>query len=161
MTHKVFFSFHYVPDNWRVATIRSIGAIEGNKVATDNSWESIKQSGDLAIKRWIDNEMNGRSCTIVLIGEKTYSRKYVKYEIEKSVEKGKGILGIYIHNLKNSEGYQSKKGENPFLHTNLGIADILSIKTYDPSYTNSQDVYAYIKDNIEDWIEYSLQNRLR
>ena len=26
---RVFYSFHYKPDNWRVATVRNIGSIEG------------------------------------------------------------------------------------------------------------------------------------
>ena len=35
--HRAFYSFHYVPDNWRAATVRNIGAIEGNKAAPDGT----------------------------------------------------------------------------------------------------------------------------
>lgn len=31
MARKVFFSFHYQPDNWRVSQVRNIGVIEGNQ----------------------------------------------------------------------------------------------------------------------------------
>jgi len=48
---QVFYSFHYKPDCWRAATVRSIGSIEGNKPASDNDWESITSAGDLAIKK--------------------------------------------------------------------------------------------------------------
>ena len=54
---QVFYSFHYKPDCWRVSMIRSIGAIERNKPASDNDWETITKSGDEAIKKWIKEQM--------------------------------------------------------------------------------------------------------
>ena len=72
---QIFYSFHYKPDNWRVATVRNIGAIEDNKPANDNYWETIKKGGDVSIKRWIAGQMKGRSCTIVLVGTNTAGRK--------------------------------------------------------------------------------------
>ena len=41
MAHRVFYSFHYKPDNWRAAMVRNIGSIEGNRPATDNGWEAV------------------------------------------------------------------------------------------------------------------------
>jgi hypothetical protein len=114
MARRVFYSFHYVPDAWRTSQVRNIGKIEGNKPASDNDWETVRKGGDTAIKKWIDGQLNGRSCTIVLIGAETAGRKWIKYEIEKSWNDGKGVLGIYIHNLKDANGKQSAKGKNPF-----------------------------------------------
>lgn len=54
-----------------------------------------------------------RSCVIVLIGTETASRKWVQYEIKEAWKRGKGIVGIYINKLKNSQGEQSQKGDNP------------------------------------------------
>lgn len=51
MPKKVFFSFHYKLDNWRVGQIRNIGAIEGSPAATDNDWETVKKGGDAAIQK--------------------------------------------------------------------------------------------------------------
>ena len=62
MAHRAFYSFHYKPDNWRAATVRNIGAIDGNKPAPDNDWETIKEGGDVAIKKWIADQLKGRSC---------------------------------------------------------------------------------------------------
>ena len=31
--------------------VRNIGTIEGNRPATDNDWETVKNGGDAAIKR--------------------------------------------------------------------------------------------------------------
>ena len=66
MARRVFYSFHYDRDNWRVATVRKIGAVEGNSPAKDNDWETVKKGGDAAIKRWIGNQMDRRTCTVVL-----------------------------------------------------------------------------------------------
>ncbi len=39
--------------------------------------------------------MDGTSVTCVLIGSQTANSRWVKYEIEQSIEKGNGLLGIY------------------------------------------------------------------
>lgn len=114
MARKVFTSFHYSNDNWRASQVRNMGKIEKNLKATPNRWEEVKRRGDHAIKAWIDANMVGRSCLIVLIGEKTAGRKWIEYEIQKARLDGKGILGIYIHNLKDRHGLKSLKGRNPF-----------------------------------------------
>lgn len=162
MARKVFFSFHYKPDNWRVATVRNIGVIEGNKPATDNGWESITSNGDSAIKRWIAEQMHGRSCTVLLVGSGTANRKWINHEIVKTWEDGKGILGINIHNIKNSNGLQSAKGTNPFKRFEVGGKSMDKIvKVYDPPYSLSKNVYDYIRDNIETWIDTAIDIRKR
>jgi len=85
MARRAFYSFHYAPDNWRASQVRNMGVIEGNTPATDNDWESIKKGGDAAIQKWIDDQMDGKSVAIVLIGANTAGRKWIKYEIKKSL----------------------------------------------------------------------------
>lgn len=160
MPRKVFYSFHYAPDCWRVSQIRNIGAIEDNKPASDNDWEEVKKGGDVAIQRWIGNQLNGRSCTVVLIGKETAGRKWIEYEIKKSWNEGKGVVGIYIHNLKNKDGLQTNKGKNPFeafILKGQKLSEI--VKSYDPPYTISTNVYNHIKENISDWIEEAIKIR--
>ena len=132
---QVFYSFQYIPDNWRVSQVRNIGQIEDNKPVSDNKWEEVKKGGDKAIKKWIDDNLNYRSCTIVLVGENTANRKWIDYEISKSWDDRKGIVGIHIHKLKNTNKKQSKKGNNPFEHITFGenktkLSSI--VKCYDP-----------------------------
>ena len=124
---RVFYSFHYVPDNWRASQVRNMGVVEGNPPASDNDWESITQGGDAAIRRWIDDQMKGKSCVTVLIGSQTAGRKWIDYEIEKAWKDGKGLLGIYIHGLKNPIGDQSTKGANPFDKFTVGQRKLSSI----------------------------------
>lgn len=162
MAKRVFFSFHYQADNWRAATVRSIGAIDGSSVATDNEWETIKKGGDSAIQKWIDGQIHGKSCGIVLIGSATAGRKWIDYEIKKCWDEGKGLLGIYIHNLKDSSGNQSSKGANPFATFTLknGTVPLTSVVTaYDPPYTDSKQAYSYISTNLESWIDAAVTAR--
>lgn len=162
MARRVFYSFHYKPDNWRASQVRNIGVVEGNTPVSDNNWEAVKKGGDTAIQKWIDDQLNGRSCSIVLIGKDTAGRKWIKYEIEKTWNDGKGVLGIYIHNLKDSDGNQSSKGENPFddftmKRDNKKLSNI--VKAYYPPYSTSTNVYDYIKNNLDNWVEEAISIR--
>ena len=160
MSSRAFYSFHYIPDNWRASQIRNMGVVEGNRPASDNDWEKIKKGGDAAIKKWIDGQLIGKSVAIVLIGAKTAGRKWIKYEIKKAWEDGKGVLGIYIHNLKDKDGNQSTKGGNPFSTYKIGDKNMSDIvKAYDPPYSTSQNVYDYIKNNLAAWIEEAIEIR--
>lgn len=162
MARRIFYSFHYLPDNWRVSQVRNIGAIEGNKPASDNDWETITKGGDRAIEKWIDEQMIGRSCVVVLIGSATANRKWINHEIVKAWNASKGVLGIYIHNLKDREGKICKKGNNPFDHINhnpSGKKLSSIVKVYDPPGAESTDVYNHIKNNLEKWIEVAIDIR--
>ena len=106
--------------------------------------------------------MHGKSCSIVLIGSQTAGRKWINYEVEKAWNDGKGLLGIYIHNLKDRLGNQSAKGKDPFVGFTVGqkrLSDI--VRAYDPPYKTSTYVYGHIKDNIADWIEEAIRIRGR
>ncbi|MBZ0179424.1 MAG: TIR domain-containing protein [Melioribacteraceae bacterium] len=160
MAKKVFTSFHYKPDNWRASQIRNIGKIEGNSVASTNKWEEVTSGGDDAIKKWIEDNMKGKSCVIVFVGEKTAGRKWIKYEIKKAWNDGRGIFGIYVHNLKDREGNQCNKGANPFDDFNVDGKKLSSIvKCYDPPFSTSTYVYDHIKENIGDWIDKAIEIR--
>ncbi|MEJ1470818.1 MAG: TIR domain-containing protein [Candidatus Sedimenticola sp. (ex Thyasira tokunagai)] len=116
--------------------------------------------GDTAIKKWINNQLSGKSLAIVLIGEKTAGRKWIKYEVKKAWEDGKGVLGIYIHNLKDSDGNQSNKGSNPFDAFNVEGTSLSSIvKAYNPPFSTSTYVYEHIEENLADWIEKAIEIR--
>ena len=160
MARRVFTSFHYVPDHWRASQVRNMGKIEGNSVVSANQWEEVTKGGNKAIEKWIDDNMSGKSCVIVLVGENTAGRKWIKYEIEKAWNEGRGVLGIHIHNLKNSIGNQANKGRNPFEDFSVNGKNLSSIvKCYNPPFTTSTYVYDYIKENIENWIEEAIDIR--
>ncbi|SUX81905.1 MTH538 TIR-like domain (DUF1863) [Citrobacter youngae] len=151
-----FYSFHYIPDNWRVATVRSIGAIDGNTPTSDNNWETVKKGGDAAIKKWIADEMYGKSCIVVLVGSDTANRKWINHEIIEGWNNEKGVVGIYIHGLKDSGGNTSTKGDNPFDYIGYGdTGKKLSaiVKCYNPTGSTSQEKYNWIKENLANIVE--------
>ncbi len=161
MVRKVFYSFHYQKDGWRASKVRNIGVVEGNAPASDNKWEEVKRGGDAAIRRWIDSQLQGRSCTIVLVGSETASRRWVKYEIEKSWNDGKAVFGIRIHRLLDHNQTACSVGSNPFDRFTLKNGKSLSsiVKLYDPPFTDSARAYKYISDNLQTWIETAIASR--
>ncbi|MGJ7523366.1 TIR domain-containing protein [Variovorax sp. LT1P1] len=46
------------------------------------------------MQTWIDNQLNGTSVTVVLVGANTHKSKWVKYEIDQSIARGNGLLLI-------------------------------------------------------------------
>lgn len=115
MTRHVFYSFDYENDVLRASQVRQIGSITpAGRLAYGNDWETVKRKDDATIKRWINQQMHGVSAVVVLIGEKTSESSWVKYEIEQGWKKGKGVLGIHIHNLQCPHNGFSPKGKSPF-----------------------------------------------
>lgn len=155
---QVFYSFHFDNDVMRVQLIRNMGLIEGDTPATANEWEQLKKK-DGGQKKWIDDNMAYRSCVIVLIGEDTWQRPWVIYEIKKAMTEKKGLFGIYVHNLKHPTTGTCTQGRNPFDYVTLPDGansgkKLSSItKCYNPT---SSDAYNNIKGNIESWIEVAL-----
>jgi hypothetical protein len=154
----VFFSFHYGNDVMRVQQIRNIGFLEGNTPVAANAWEAVKRGGEASIKRWIDENLKYKQCVIVLIGEDTFNRPWVKYEIEKAWNDKKPIFGIYIHNLRCPRSGKSSKGNNPFDYFNFENGSKLSsvVKCYDPS---SFDAYNDIATNMQFWVDAAVAQR--
>ncbi|MFH0834539.1 MAG: TIR domain-containing protein [Patescibacteria group bacterium] len=115
MARKVFFSFHYSRDHWRVSQVRNSNIVGWDKSPFYDAadWEKIKKQGDDAIKRWIENQLIGTSVTVVLIGRETSKRRWVKYEIKRSIELGKGLIGIDISKIKDQNENLDETGENP------------------------------------------------
>lgn len=139
---RVFFSFHYERDAWRAANVRNSQQFTNpptGRFQDAVDWEKLKKKGDKAIKEWINDQLHGTSVTVVLIGAETSERKWVKHEIEESVSKGNGLLGIRIRNMKDQDGCKDSRGEIP-------LGDKYEYTVYDWVYGNG-------RENIGDWIE--------
>ncbi|HTB92675.1 MAG TPA: TIR domain-containing protein [Candidatus Sulfotelmatobacter sp.] len=117
MPRKVFFSFHYERDIWRTNVVRNSGVVEGSAAAgfyDASLWEDAKKKGESDVKKLIDAGLVGTSLTVVLIGAETSQRKFVNYEIEQSIARGNGLLGIYISGIKDSNGNTDVQGAAPW-----------------------------------------------
>ena len=139
MARKVFFSFHYDRDLWRVNVVRNSGAVEGFSVAgfhDESLWEETKAKGDKAVKKLIDKGLEGTSVTVVLIGAETANRKFVSYEIEQSIARGNGILGLRVNQIKDKDGCVDPAGLIPDTLTKIRAP-----------------VYTYEYGKLGEWVE--------
>jgi hypothetical protein len=139
MARKVFFSFHYDRDLWRVNVVRNSGTIEGISVAgfhDESLWEETKAKGDKAVKKLIDNGLDGTSVTVVLIGAETANRNFVSYEIEQSVARGNGMLGLRVNHIKDKDGRVDPAGLVPDALTKIRAP-----------------VYTYEYGKLGEWVE--------
>jgi hypothetical protein len=158
MARKVFFSFHYENDVWRANIVRNSwvtkDGIEDAGFIDAADFEEVKKGGDTAIKKWIRDQLFGTSVTVVLLGSETSKREYVKYELEQSYERGNGLLGIYIHRIKDQNGNTSLKGSNQF-------GEIGKDKNGSSVYFSTFPCYDWIDNdgynNIGKWIEEAAQ----
>lgn len=158
MAKKCFLSFHYALDCWRVQQVKQMGAIEEQPLLSSNKWEEVKKGGDEAIKKWIDDNMKGKSCLVVLVGEKTAGRSWVNYEIKKAWKDGLGVMAIRIHNLADSSGKQAGIGGDPFAGLTVDGVPVKG-KIHNPPFLTSTYVYNNIAENIEDWVKAAIDAR--
>lgn len=125
MAKRVFFSFHYQDViDFRANVVRKHDVTkDDNGGFFDASiWESAKKQGDIALKRLINSGLDNTSVTVVLIGSSTYSRRWVHYEIMKSIERGNRVIGVHINSIRGKDSQVKAEGPNPFDHLGLEIS---------------------------------------
>jgi hypothetical protein len=140
MARRVFFSFDY-RYVWKVNQIRSAPNITGTAAAgfQDASiWEEAKKKGDKAIKNMIDKALVNTSVTLVCVTYGTAERKYINYEIDKSLERGNGLLAVQIHHLKDQYGNTGSAGKIP------SQIEANGLKAY--KYTNAEALAKWIEE---------------
>ena len=143
-TRRVFFSFEYQHDVSRAMVVRNSWRTQGREAAgfvDAAEFEEVKRGGDAAIKRWIKDQLQGTSVTVVLVGSHTCSSYYVEYEIEQSKARGNGLLGIDISKIEDFHGRTSERcGQIP--------------QGYEFYLWNKGNGY----ENMGDWIETAARN---
>lgn len=152
MGRRVFFSFHFDRDFWRVSIVRNAWSLAGtrdaNTIVDKAEWEAVKRKGDTAIENWINSQMNGASVLAVLIGAETYTRPWVQYEIRKAHRDGRGIIGVHLAGIKNEKSVVDARGPNPIELANLKDANGRAA-TY--------RTFSWIQDdgrtNLPNWVE--------
>lgn len=117
MARRTFFSFHYQPDCRRAWNVRNSWVVKGSKESRgffDNSvFESRKRDSDDALKRFLREGLEKTSVTCVLAGTETWTRRWVRYEIARSLLKSNGLLTVHIHGVKDMNNGTCKKGADP------------------------------------------------
>lgn len=162
MARKVYYSFYFKQDKLRIQQVLQMGRLEGQRVLTGQNWEEVEKGGEAAIKKWIEDEMHGKSCLVVLNGTITSTRPWVDYEIRKAWNDKRGVVSINIHGLKDLQtGLTASKGKNPFANVQLKSGKWLSdiVALYDPPGIDSKAVFKSISDNIENLVERAIKIR--
>ena len=159
MARRVFFSFHYDNDINRSMTVRNSWVTQGKEAAgfvDKAAFEQAKRQGDAAVHRWIDNQLEGTSVTVVLIGSETLNRPFVQYEIWKSLQRGNAVIGVHINGIKDMRTLMTAAKGNT--HTIIGYYCDQS-----PAYFDSicDCIYDYTTQNgfanMGTWIESAAQ----
>ncbi|MCB1283377.1 MAG: TIR domain-containing protein [Microthrixaceae bacterium] len=159
MARRVFFSFHYGRDIWRANVVRNSWVTQDRKSAGffDGSLhEAAKTNSPERLKAMIRAQLQGTSCTVVLIGRHTASRPYVRYEIAESRSRGNALIGVRIHRIKDASGVTDPPGENPFARSD-------AMGFYAPYVGLQVPIYRWNRDhgfqNLGDWVERAVRKQ--
>lgn len=95
--HRIFVSYHHGGDQAYYDAF-SNAFHDTYDVIYDNSLERQIDSDDTnyVIRRIREKYITGSSCTIVLVGKETWGRKYVDWEIEATLDKYHGVIGVQL-----------------------------------------------------------------
>lgn len=126
MAKRVYFAFHYQDViDFRANVVRNhnfLGGVDAAGYYDHSIWEDLKKTSPLALKRLINGELENSSVTVVLIGTHTWARRWVRYEIMKSVERGNKVLGVHINAIRGKDQLTKIDGPNPFANLGLEIS---------------------------------------
>lgn len=115
---RVYFCFHYDDvETFRANVVRnhSITKDTGEACFFDASiWEDAELHGDAAVKGLINRSLENTSATCALIGSETWRRRWVRYEIFKSYDRGNKLFGVHINGVKDKYQQTYAQGRNPF-----------------------------------------------
>lgn len=154
MGRRVFFSFHYDRDVRRVVQVRNSWVVRPGDSAQPfydkaDFEEAKKKAG--GIEKWIEDQLAGTSVTIVLYGAETYEREWVRHEIKRSYELGKGLLAIAIHQIKDPQKGVDVAGRNPLQYWSMKRNGV------DTPFSKIYRSYDWVADdgykNMPSWIE--------
>lgn len=154
MARRVFFSFHYARDVRRVVQVRNSWVMrpgdEAQPFYDKAEFETAKQRAG-GIEKWIEQQMAGTSVTAVLFGAQTSNRPWVRHEIKRSYELGKGIIAIDLRGVKDPQQGVDVQGSNPL--------DAWTVKRngVDVPFSRIYRTYSWVGDNgyvnMPTWIE--------
>lgn len=94
---RLFVSYHHASDQAMYdAFVRTFCSTYD--VITDNSLDNVIDSEDPSyiMRRIREDYVTGSSCTVVLVGRDTWGRKFVDWEIDATLERQHGLIGVQL-----------------------------------------------------------------
>lgn len=115
---RTFFSFHYKPDVTRAWVVRNSWVLKSSEKRAEgffdsSVFEASRRESPEALKRFLRDGLMNTSVTCVLAGTDTWRRRWVRYEIARSLIRGNGLLTVYVHGIRNFAVEPSSQGINP------------------------------------------------
>jgi hypothetical protein len=160
--HRIFVSHHHGGDQ---AYYNAFSNAFHNtyEVIYDNSLERQidSENVDYVRRRIQDNYITGSSCTILLVGRETWRRKYVDWEIEATLDKQHGLIGVHLPTApRSANGKITVPGR---LHDNIqsGFALWLNWQQITASAAQLERYIAEAKSRSPKLIVNSRERRLR
>lgn len=129
---RVFFSFHYQDViDFRANVVRNHYVMQKDDASYFDAsiWEDSKKHGDVALKRLINSGLDRTTVTAVLIGTETFDRRWVRYEMMKSLACGNKIIGVHINRIAGLNSQIKPPGLNPFDYLGLIVSNDGSMAT--------------------------------
>ncbi len=115
---RAYFCFHYERDLARVRLLLDTPNVLANAAAGFQStafWERIRRRGEAAVHAAIDSALENTTVTVVCLGRWTSNGKFIDYELERSLSRGNGLLGVRINHLRDEKGTLDDPGAAPAL----------------------------------------------
>ncbi len=151
MAKRVFFSFDYEDvKTFRVNVVRNHYLTKDRDDAgffDASIWEDAKKHGDISVKRLINSGLENTSVTCVLIGSETWQRRWVRYEILKSYDRGNSLFGVHINKLPDKNQETFKNGLNPFDYLGFIVSNDGKTVTYYEHDGKEWEIYQDLKPN--------------
>ncbi len=127
MAPRVYFCFHYDDvKTFRANVVRNHDLTKetGEAGFFDASiWEDAELHGAGAVKNLINRSLENTSVTCALIGTVTWKRRWVRYEILKSYDRGNKLLGVHINGVEDKNQQVFPQGRNPFDYLGFFISE--------------------------------------
>lgn len=135
MAKRVFFSFHYEDvKTFRANVVRKHDLTKESREDCGffdaSIWEDAKKHGDTAVKNLIEKGLANTSVTCVLIGTETWKRRWVRYEMLRSYDRGNKLLGVHINGVRDKNQQTFPLGNNIFDYLGFAISEDGTKQTY-------------------------------
>jgi hypothetical protein len=157
MAKRVYFAFHYQDViDFRANVVRNHWVCKPDREAAGyfdaSIWEEARKKGDLSLKRLINGAVDGTTATCVLVGSQTYARRWVRYEIIKSINRGNHVFAVHINAIKGKDQLTKPAGPDPFNYLALSYSqDGVSVDILERSggqWVDYEDHDSYRPENI-------------
>jgi hypothetical protein len=123
-------------------------------------YDVMEDHSDGDVRSWIDAQLATTSCLVVLIGEHTSEKHWVKYAIGMARQLEKPMIGVAIDKLIDGDGRQGAIGSNPFASAGMTARALSSLEIYDPPFATSAFARAHIRYGLPDWVELAVKEQL-